>query len=82
VSIGLQFFENKVSSSFPLGKSPIERIVLYIQDRTVFDDCFPCSGKKGDSFPHVKNWLGPFATMYNKENLNAWVDRAHFYILA
>ena len=56
----------------PYEKSIIERTMQYIKDRTeCFDDCFPCGRRKGCDFLHIKNWLSLFATMHNKEMLNA-----------
>jgi len=56
----------------PLEKSIIERTMQHIKDRTeCFDDYFPCNRKKGCNFIHIKNWLSLFATMHNKEMLNA-----------
>ncbi len=56
----------------PFERSIIERTMQCIKDRTeCFDDYFPCNRKKGCNFFHVKNWLSLFATMHNKEMLNA-----------
>ena len=56
----------------PFDKSLIERTMQYIKDRTEsFDDYFPCRKKKGCNFLNIKNWLGLFATMHNKEMLDA-----------
>ena len=56
----------------PYEKSITERTIQHIKDRAeCFDDCFPCSRKKGCNFLHIRNWLGLFATMHNKESLNA-----------
>ena len=53
-------------------KSIVERTIQRIKDRAeCFDDCFPCSRKKGCNFLHIRNWLGLFATMHSKESLNA-----------
>jgi putative transposase len=56
----------------PLEKSLIERTMQHIKDRTeCFDDYFPCNRNRGCNFLHIKNWLRLFATMHNKEVLNA-----------
>jgi putative transposase len=56
----------------PFEKSVIERTMQHIKDRTeCFDDYFPCNRKRGCNFLHVKKWLGLFATMHNREILNA-----------
>ena len=49
-----------------LEKSPIERAMQYIKDRTeCFDDYFPCR-KKNCNLNHVKQWLNLFAYHYNR----------------
>jgi putative transposase len=56
----------------PFENSVIERTMQHIKDRTeCFDDYLPCSRKKGCNFLHVKKWLSLFATMHNREILNA-----------
>jgi hypothetical protein len=56
----------------PLEKSIIEMTMRCIKDRTgCFEDYFPCNRKRGCNFFRIKNWLSLFATMRNKEMLNA-----------
>ncbi len=51
----------------PLEKSPIERTMQYIKDRTEsFDDYFPCR-KKNCKLKHVKNWMRLFVDYHNNE---------------
>ena len=52
----------------PLEKSPIERTMQYVQDRTTesFDDYFPCR-LKNCKLKHLRNWLNLFVDYHNSE---------------
>ena len=62
-----RFLELKHHIHSPLEKSPIERTMQYIKDRTeCFDDHFPCR-VKNCRLEHAKNWLRLFAGHHNSE---------------
>jgi putative transposase len=65
-----RFLNLKHHLHFTLEKSPIERTVQYIKDRTeCFDDHFPC--RKNDcKLKHVRNWLNLFVDYHKKEIIN------------
>lgn len=73
---GYKFLElkHRIHSSYE--KSLIEGTIQYIKDRTeCVDDYFPCS-KAGCSLFHIKHWFILLVGMYNKEVINAKVNRA------
>jgi putative transposase len=56
--------DHHIHSSFE--KSPMERTMQWIKDRTeCFDDYFPCKKKKC-KLKHVINWLNLFADFHNR----------------